>query len=103
MPLAIEFRTKVQGFQDENGAQVGCIVVPKLTRSHIPDLAAWRQSRAFGGFANSDMFPAILKGAATRAGLEPGRVIRLDRWPEGVALDRSGFLAKVTIPVEDRR
>jgi hypothetical protein len=102
--MKIQFKTKVQGFQNEAGEPVGCILVPsELTRKHCPDMNAWRMSRAFGGYANSDMFGAILKGAAKKAGLEPGRLIRLDRWPEGATIDTTGFLAVVTIDVPDVR
>lgn len=102
--MQIQFKTKIQGFLNEAGEPVGCILVPAaFARKHCPDMQAWRSSRAFGGYANSDLFPAILKGAAKRAGLEPGRLIRLDRWPAGATIDPTGFLAVITIDVPDVR
>jgi hypothetical protein len=102
--MRIEFRTKVQPYQNEAGEPVGWIRVPDaFGRKHCPDMQAWRSSRAFGGFANSDMFPAILAGAAKRAGLTPGAWIRLDKWPAGAKIDTAGFLAVVTIDVPDVR
>ena len=102
--MKIQFKTKVQGYWNEADEPVGCIQVPAaFTRKHCPDMQAWRSSRAWGSYANSDLFPAILKGAAKKAGLEPGRLIRLDRWPEGATIDTSGFLAVITIDVPDVR
>jgi len=71
------------------------IKVPKLEKRHC-DMSAFRSHPKFSGFANSDMFPAMLRRAAKAAGI--GDTIRFDRpLPEGVKVDCSGFLAVVTI------
>ena len=71
------------------------IKVPELARRHC-DMNAMRQHAKFRGLANSDLFPNLLKRIkADRL----GETVRLDRVPEGVTVDTSGFLAKVTLDV----
>ena len=71
------------------------IKVPTLVRGHC-DMNAFRKHPKFGGLANSDLFRNIL-AKIRRERL--GEYIRLDRIPEGVNVDTSGFLANVSIDV----
>lgn len=94
----ITFKAKVRTIYNmDNTPAWQEIPVPTLTRSHT-DMAAWRKHPKFGGWANSDMFPAILNRQA-REVIGRQTTIRLDNIPAGVTVDTSGFLAVVTIEV----
>lgn len=56
---------------------------------------AFRMSKTLGSYANSDLFPGMLKRAPNAAGI--GDYIHLDRLPASVKVDTSRFLAEVTI------
>lgn len=90
--MVIQFRTKVRG--------AGVVHVPEIKRHHC-DMHAFRTSRAFGPYANSDLFPAILKRALRAMGI--GERIDIAAPPAGVTVDTSSFLACVTIDVPDVR
>lgn len=91
----IEFRAKIQSvYTPENEHAYDLVKVPAIKRSHC-DMAAFRASRRFGSYANSDMFPGMLRRALNGLGIRSH--IRLDQLPEGVSVDTSGFLAKVRI------
>lgn len=72
------------------------VSVPELTRKHC-DMDAFRRHPKYTSYANSDLFQNILVGI--RRKVAPNGYLRLDRLPEGVSVDASGFLAKVTIEV----
>lgn len=72
------------------------ITVPQLQRRHC-DMPSWRKHPKFGGLANSDLLPNIL--TRIRRDIAPNGTIRLDRLPDNVTVDASGFLAIVTIEV----
>lgn len=93
----ISFRAKVETLRyvDNTVASVR-IKVPELKRSHC-DMAAFRVHPKYGSYANSDLFPAILK--RIRAEKFGGDYLKMDRIPEGVSVDQSGFLATVTVDV----
>lgn len=94
----IEFKAKVNRVYNHDDTLAWRYVkVPAITRSHC-DMPAFRSHTRFGGLANSDLFPAILKRAL--AALAVKETIRLDQVPAGVTIDESGFLARVTIAVE---
>lgn len=88
----IQFRAKVQDFiyAGHDAPEYRYVDVPALKRSHY-DMSAFRTHPRFGSYANSDLFPSMLKRAV------PYKRIRLDQIPEGVTVDTSGFLALVTI------
>lgn len=93
----ITFRGKiVQVFHPDDTLAYELIKVPRLERRHC-DMDGFRRHPRYGGLANSDLFPAMLVRIAKTMGL--GDHIRLDRLPEGVGVDRSAFLATVTIAV----
>ncbi|MCY0148325.1 hypothetical protein OEG84_11535 [Hoeflea sp. G2-23] len=90
----ISFKAKTETVYEMDGTPAYTRVkVPTLDRKHC-DIPAFRQHPKFGGFANSDMFPNIL-ARIKRDRL--GEYIRLDRVPEGVAVDTTGFLAIVSL------
>ena len=93
---AITFKAKPQSvFNMDDTLAYQFIKVPTLARSHC-DMAAFRKHPKFGGFANSDLFPNVLRRIAST--VAPSGIIRLDRGlPAGVTVDASGFLATVTI------
>lgn len=95
----ITFKAKPRDIWNATGETVEfrTIPVPVLKRSHC-DMAAFRCHKKYGGFANSDLFPAML--ARIRRDIAgPYGELRLDRLPAGVSVDLSGFLATVTIDV----
>ena len=71
------------------------VSVPKIGRQHC-NMSEFRSHKRFGGFANSDMFPAMLARALKANGI--GNMIKLSEpLPDCVTVDESGFLAIVTI------
>lgn len=93
----ISFRAKVETLRyvDNTVASVR-IKVPELKRSHC-DMNAFRRHPKYGSYANSDLFPGILK--RIRAERFGGDYVKLDKIPDGVTVDQSEFLATVTIDV----
>lgn len=92
----IQFRGKIeQAYTMEGEPAFQQIKVPELTRKHC-DMAAFRTHPRFGGLANSDLFPGILARIRRE---KLGDYIRLDRVPDGVQVDDSGFLAVVRVDV----
>ena len=93
----IQFRAKVASVfnhdEDETLAWQ-TVKVPTLTRSHC-DMDAFRKHPKFGGYANSTLFPAML--ARIARDVAPYGYIKLDKVPDNVTVDTSGFLALVTI------
>uniref|UniRef100_UPI00195314A5 hypothetical protein n=1 Tax=Klebsiella pneumoniae TaxID=573 RepID=UPI00195314A5 len=65
-------------------------------RTHC-DMSAFRRHPRYRSYANSDLFPGMLARIAHEAA--PNAYLRLDRLPDNVVVDRSGFLALVTITV----
>ena len=90
----IEFKAKPETiYNHDMSVAYQRIKVPELTRSHC-DMNAFRQHPKFRGLANSDLFPNVLRRIkADRL----GDYVRLDKIPQGVAVDTNGFLAKVSI------
>lgn len=94
---AITFKAKPHDMLNADGSIAYRFVqAPKLTRSHC-DMAAFRQHPRYGGLANSDLFPNLLSRIAHDRGLTG--FVRLDRVPEGVTVETSGFLAVVSIDI----
>jgi hypothetical protein len=93
----IQFKAKAHRVENADGTLAYMMIdFPKLTRSHC-DMAAFRQHPRYGGIANSDLFPNALSRIASD--IAPAAFIRTDRVPDGVDVDLSGFLARVTIEV----
>lgn len=95
MTLRATFKAKPQELHCPEGIRL-FVKVPELTRRHV-DMHLARTHPRFGGYANSDLFPSMLRRCAA---VPPGKVIYLDALPPGVAVDTSGFLAAVTLDVE---
>ena len=93
----IEFKAKVQTMWNmDDTIAYTYIQVPQLDRKHC-DMHAFRTHEKYGGLANSDLFKGVLKGI--RARFFKDGWLRLNSVPDGVLVDTSGFLAKVTIDV----
>lgn len=75
------------------------VKVPALARSHC-DMNAMRSSRRFGGYANSDLFAALL-ARAVAAIVPSGKIWADEPLPAGVTLDTSGFLWRVTVALPE--
>ena len=71
--------------------------IPELKRSHC-DMAAFRSHPKYSGYANSDMFPGMLKRIRESV-FGRANYIKLHAIPDGVTVDTSGFLAEVTFKV----
>lgn len=97
----VTFRAKTEKvFNMDGSLAYERIKVPVLRTIHC-DMAAFRAHPRFGGIVNSDLFPNLLKRQA-RAKLALGDYsdhIRLDKIPDGVTVDRSGFLAEISFEV----
>jgi hypothetical protein len=95
----IEFRAKIQTVYEFNGdVAYQYVQVPTLTRSHC-DMGAFRQHPKYGGYANSDLFPGMLRHIRDNRfpwSVNGRRAFKIDDVPTGVTLDQSGFLARVT-------
>ena len=98
----IQFKGKIeQVFNMDDSPAFEQIKVPKIERRHC-DMDAFRKHPKIGGFANSDMFPNMVNGMVAKllkVVIGYPAMLRLDRLPEGVSVDRSGFLAVVKIEI----
>jgi len=93
----IMFKAKVQKIHNvDNTISHDYIRVPKFTKKHC-DMNSFRAHEKFGAYANSDIFPSIL--LRIRHDTFDGQVLRLDKIPENVNVDISGFLALVIVNV----
>jgi len=93
----ITFKGKVESVWNvDDSLAYQCVRVPTLARRHC-DMHAFRFHAKYRGIANSDMFPnALAKIRCERL----GEYVRLDKpLREGVSIDRSGFLAVVTLEI----
>ena len=92
----IAFKAKVQTvYNVDETVAYRVVKVPELARKHC-DMDAFRRHARFGGLANSDLFPNVLRRVKSD---RLGEYVRLDRIPEGVNVDTSGFLAEVSLDV----
>ena len=57
----------------------------------------FRRHPKYGGLANSDLFPNLLIRIVASLGIKSH--LRLDQLPAGVSVDRSSFLATITVQV----
>lgn len=82
---------------DDSGIAFHEVKVPKFGRHHC-DMPAFRSHKKFSGFANSDLFPAML--ARVRRDIFGGRDwFKLESPPEGVTIAPGGLLYTVSIDV----
>jgi hypothetical protein len=94
----IEFKGKVRTvYNVDDTVAYRFISVPKIARNHC-NMQAFRVSRKFGSYANSDLFLGMMRGELESRGIRDR--IKLDSLPDGVTVDESGFLAVVTIHVD---
>lgn len=101
--LEITFKAKIQQYEyaGRDGEFAPAFVqVPKNLASHA-NRDAFRQSKAFGAYANSDLFESLLHRAIAKMGI--GKTIRTANPPQGVSIDDSGFLSIITITIPDAR
>ena len=94
----IKFKAKIRDvYNVDDSLAFRTIAVPTLRRTHC-DMAAFRSHPKYGSYANSDLFPAMLERLARdRLGVRDwSRDVRLDRLPQGVTVNESGFLAVVS-------
>lgn len=93
----IQFKTKVKtAYNADDTVAFRFIDIPKITRNHC-DMAKFRNSRKYGHYANSDLFPAMLGGIMAELGLREW--VKVGELPDCVSIDTSGFLAVVSINV----
>ena len=92
----ISFKAKIETvFNMDESEAYSRIKVPELTRRHC-DMNAMRQHPKFGSYANSDLFPSMLRRLRKE---RLGDYVRLDRIPADINVDTSSFLAEVTLDV----
>lgn len=93
---SIEFKAKPQTVHNMDGSVAYIhIKVPTLTRNHC-DMAAFRNHPKYKSYANSDLFPAMLAKIKKE---KLGDYIKLNAAPDGVTIDNSGYLAKISVDV----
>jgi hypothetical protein len=98
--LALQFKTKLQTIEFCDGTPKREFYnVPAFTRNHCQNLQAFRTSKRFGAYANSDFFPGILRGAVRALGI--GSRLYLNAVPDTVTINNRGFLAVVTIELSE--
>ena len=91
----VTFKTNIQTvYNMDETVAYQYVQVPELKRAHC-DMTAFRRHPRYSSYANSDLFPNLLKRAIDGAGI--GNIIRLDQLPNCVAVDTGGFLARVVI------
>ena len=99
-PLAIQFKTKIQNvYNHDDSLAYRRINVPRIERKHCQNLQAFRTSKRFGYYANSDLFSGMLRGSVLSLGIVD--FINADNAPGCVSIDETGFLAVVTITLPD--
>jgi hypothetical protein len=94
--MIIEFKCKAQERQiivDGTFKTAICVRVPDITKMHC-DMNAFRNSKKFGSWANSDLFTAIVKRELRN--LDIGKFIDIDNLPDYISI-KPGFLTVTTI------
>lgn len=94
--LTITFRAKPETIWRGEEKLVR-VKVPEITSRHC-DMHAFRISRRFGNYANSVLFPALLKRALVHV---PAYLYHPSTLPDGVQIDATGFLWTVTITLPE--
>ena len=94
--MIIEFKCKAQERQiivNDTFKTANCVKVPDITTIHC-DMNAFRNSKKFGSWANSDLFTAMVKRELRN--LNIGKFIDVDDLPDYITV-KSGFLSVTTI------
>lgn len=94
----VTFKTRIEKTFDETPRAF--VRSPALTRKHC-DMQAFRNSKEFGSYANSDLFEALLERAKALSPL--AKPLFLDDLPEGVAVTTNGFFATVAFDLKNWR
>jgi hypothetical protein len=96
--LTITFKTKIKPvhYADDSLAYKG-FPLPK-TLARYADRQAFRQSKRFGSYANSDLFEALLAREVKRLGVPA--YIKLGSVPACVTIE-PGFMSTVTISIPE--
>lgn len=96
--MQIVFKTKFKPvrYVDGSRAHEGASLPKQL--SPYADKDAFRRSRRFGSYANSDLFESLLQREMKRLGV-PG-YLKLGQLPECVTVE-TGFMSTVTIHISD--
>ncbi len=90
----VEFKSKVRKVYNVDDTLAYCYLdVPELNRQHV-NMSEFRQHPKFGPYANSDLFPSMLRRAAEALGVKDR--IKMDAIPAGVAINTRNFLAVVS-------
>lgn len=93
----ISFRTKlIKVHNPDDSFAFTQINVPDFKRHHC-DMHGFRTHSKYGGFANSDLFPSILK--RVKKEVAPLGFWKLEELPQGVEVETNGFFATVTFEV----
>lgn len=93
----IKFKGKVQSaYRMDDSIAYQYVRVPALDRKHC-DMVAMRHHPKYANCAHSDRFRGMLN--VIRETIFGGEMLRLDRIPDGVTVDTSGFLAVVSFEV----
>ena len=85
----IQFRTKVQSPMYVDGTSAGRYVQVPDSKSIHCDMNEFRRHPAFSCYANSDMFPSIVRRALEKHGV--GKKIDMSNVPPCVTIDETGF------------
>lgn len=97
--LTVTFRAKPQSVQDFQTLQFRDVVyIPKIKKNHC-SMSAFRISKAYGCYANSDLFENMIRGTVKKM---VGDYIILDNLPDSVTVE-DGFLKTVTITIPDEK
>jgi len=104
--FTLTFRTKVQRPTYADGTPARpYVTLPSPERRHVDDMHNARMSRKYGPYANSDLFPGMLRRIVASVAKPVGETsfrLHLDEpLPPGVTVDTGGFLAVVSIAVND--
>lgn len=101
----ITFRAKIEPVVEMDGSLAWELIkVPKLTRRHC-DMATFLSHPVYGITARAgrclgaDMFDGALKKIRESLVGDYKNWFRIDKAPDWVEIDRSGFLARVTLRV----
>ena len=93
----IQFKAKIENVTFVDGSFCDVRVKVPAIRSIHCDMHAFRMHPRYGAYANSNLFPTLLKRALEGVGVQ--EYISLAAIPDAVTVDCSGFLAQVTIDV----
>lgn len=91
--MHISFKVKIREL-NFGGVKVKYFRAPKL-KPHHADMSWFRTSKAYGAYANSDLFPAMLELIGKR--FFPKGAVFLDDIGPNVSVNQDGFLATVSI------